>query len=128
MYFLLLTIILLGFFNAFIYARPRYQRIRKTKGGKLTFWETLKLVFLPDRGVGASVLSNFNNNSSTVVVDNANTTTPSAEMTMTRRQEGIPLEPMNKVNNDDEQCISVESGQEDVLEETERETLDSSHP
>lgn len=37
-----------GFWNAFIYARPRYIRIRKTKGN-LSALEILKLVFLPPK-------------------------------------------------------------------------------
>lgn len=35
-----------GFWNAFIYARPRYLRVRKTKEN-LAWFEILKLVFLP---------------------------------------------------------------------------------
>ena len=37
-----------GFWNAFIYARPRYIRIRKAKGN-LSALEILKLVFLPPK-------------------------------------------------------------------------------
>jgi len=37
-----------GFWNAFIYARPRYIRIQKTKGN-LSALEILKLVFLPPK-------------------------------------------------------------------------------
>ena len=37
-----------GFWNALIYARPRYLRIQATSNVKLGFWTTLRLVFYPN--------------------------------------------------------------------------------
>lgn len=121
-----------GFFNAFIYARPRFQRL-KSKGVKLSFCETLMLVFLPEHAraaAGKSVISGINSTSlhhTTTVVDNNN-----ASAELTRAEEGGAIQPMNRVDSDessdDEQSEeSREENNGDVLEETERETVASSH-
>jgi len=44
-----------GFFNAFIYARPRYIRLKK-RNGNLTFKQLIKLVFLPEEERGRSTM------------------------------------------------------------------------
>jgi hypothetical protein len=44
-----------GFFNAFIYARPRYIRLKK-RNGHLTFKQLIKLVFLPEEERGRSTM------------------------------------------------------------------------
>eukprot|EP00567_Pseudictyota_dubia_P005595 CAMPEP_0197441010 /NCGR_PEP_ID=MMETSP1175-20131217/7381_1 /TAXON_ID=1003142 /ORGANISM="Triceratium dubium, Strain CCMP147" /LENGTH=468 /DNA_ID=CAMNT_0042971223 /DNA_START=227 /DNA_END=1633 /DNA_ORIENTATION=- len=41
-----------GFWNAFIYARPRYLRVRRKSDSRLTFLQVLKLVFLPPKPTG----------------------------------------------------------------------------
>uniref|UniRef100_A0A7S2K929 G-protein coupled receptors family 1 profile domain-containing protein n=1 Tax=Skeletonema marinoi TaxID=267567 RepID=A0A7S2K929_9STRA len=51
-----------GFFNAFIYARPRYIRLKK-KNGHMGFRQLIKLVFLPDDGRGKSTVANQDRNS-----------------------------------------------------------------
>jgi len=51
-----------GFFNAFIYARPRYIRLKK-KNGHMGFRQLIKLVFLPDDGRGKSTDANQDRNS-----------------------------------------------------------------
>jgi len=56
-----------GFFNAFIYARPRYIRLKKMqKHEHLGCMQLVKLVFFPDAGKGDTKTStNANKNSST---------------------------------------------------------------
>jgi len=51
-----------GFFNAFIYARPRYIRLKK-KNGHMGFRQLIKLVFLPDDGRGRSTVADQDRNS-----------------------------------------------------------------
>ena len=50
-----------GFWNAFIYARPRYLRMRKTKEN-LAWFEVLKLVFLPPTNNEGQVEERIHNN------------------------------------------------------------------
>lgn len=54
-----------GFFNAFIYVRPRYLRLKK-KHVHLSKWDLVKLVFFPDSQGVAKTSTNVNQNSSTV--------------------------------------------------------------
>ena len=54
-----------GFFNAFIYARPRYLRLKK-KNAHLGCMELVKLVFLPDEKKGPTSTIREKNSSSAV--------------------------------------------------------------
>lgn len=56
-----------GFWNAFIYARPRYLRVRRQTGNRPTFLQVLQLAFLPPKpGMGESTFSNTNGGRSEV--------------------------------------------------------------
>ncbi len=60
-----------GFFNAFIYARPRYIRLKRNNV-HLSFTQLIKLVFLPDTSTGPSTSHLTNNGSSSNINGSAN--------------------------------------------------------